>query len=166
MPHIESELSKVQGAKCFATFDLSSVYWQMKLDESSQECQSFITPNGIYTPTRVLHGTRNGVSHMQAGIQGILEPLIQSLLVWLDDLLVHAPDEKALLTLLRLFLEICRDANIKFHPGKCDLFARTVRWCGRLIRAMGSSSIPDASRGYEICRCRKLEPISNSSYVH
>jgi Reverse transcriptase (RNA-dependent DNA polymerase) len=166
MPHIESELSKVQGAKCFATFDLSSVYWQMKLDESSQECQSFITPNGIYTPTRVLHGTRNAVSHIQSGIQGILEPLSQSLLVWLDNLLVHAPDEKALLTLLRLFLEICRDANIKLHPGKFDLFARTVRWCGRLITGYGVKFDPRRVQGYEICRCRKLERISNSSYVH
>jgi hypothetical protein len=92
MPHIESELSKVQGAKCFATFDISCGYWQMKLDESSKECQSFITPNGIYTPTRVVHGTRKAVSHMQARIQGILEPLSQSLLVGLEHLLVHAPD--------------------------------------------------------------------------
>jgi hypothetical protein len=156
MPHIESELSKVQGAKCFATFDISCGYWQMKLDESSKECQSFITPNGIYTPTRVVHGTRKAVSHMQARIQGILEPLSQSLLVGLEHLLVHAPDEKALLILLRLFLAICRDANIKLHPGKCDLFARTVRWCGRLITGYG----------VKICRCRKLERISNSSCVH
>jgi hypothetical protein len=79
MPHIESELYKVRGAMCFATFDLSSGYWQLKLDESSQECQPFITPDGIYTPTRVLHGTRNAVSHIQACIQGILEPLSKSL---------------------------------------------------------------------------------------
>jgi hypothetical protein len=76
----------------------------MNLDESSQECISFKTQNGIYTPTRFLHGTRNAVSHMPAGIQGILEPFRKRLLVWLDDLLVHATDEKALLTLLLLLL--------------------------------------------------------------
>jgi Reverse transcriptase (RNA-dependent DNA polymerase)/RNase H-like domain found in reverse transcriptase len=147
MPHIESELSKVRGATCFATFDLSSGYWQLKLDESFQECQSFITPDGIYTPTRVLHGTRNAVSHIQACIQGILEPLSKSLLVWLDGLLVHATGEKALLDLLRKFLEICRDENIKLHPGKCNLFARTVRWCGRLITGSGVKFDPRRVQG-------------------
>jgi hypothetical protein len=38
MPHVESELSRVRGSKCFATFDLSNCYWQLPLAEDSQEC--------------------------------------------------------------------------------------------------------------------------------
>jgi hypothetical protein len=67
--------------------------------------------------------------------------------VWLDDLLVHATDEKALLTLLRLLIEIFRDANIKLRPGKCDIFARTVRWYGRIIKGYGVKFDPRRVQG-------------------
>jgi Reverse transcriptase (RNA-dependent DNA polymerase) len=102
----------VRGSKCFATFDLSHGYWQLQLDESSQECQSFITPDGIFSPTRVLHGTRNAVCHMQSSLQGIFAPLRERLLAWLDDLLLHATHEEMLLTLLRDFFEICREFKL------------------------------------------------------
>ena len=108
----------MSGSKCFSTFDLSNGYWQLKLDEVSQECQPIITPDGIYSPTRVLHGTRNALSHMQSELQGILGPLAEQILAWLDDLLLHAIDEDSLLHYLRIFFQICRDSNIKLHPGK------------------------------------------------
>jgi hypothetical protein len=57
MPHLESELAKLQGSTCFDTFDLSHGYWQLPLAPDSRECQSFITPDGVFSPTRVLHGT-------------------------------------------------------------------------------------------------------------
>jgi hypothetical protein len=75
MPHIESELSRLQGSTYFATFDLSHGYWQLELAPESQECQSFITPDGVFSPTRVLHGTSNAVLHLQAALQGVLKPL-------------------------------------------------------------------------------------------
>jgi Reverse transcriptase (RNA-dependent DNA polymerase)/RNase H-like domain found in reverse transcriptase len=152
MPHLESELSGLSGSKCFSTFDLSNGYWQLQLDEASQECQSFITPDGIYSPTRVLHGTRNAVSHMQSSLQGILHPLKGQLLAWLDDLLLHAADEASLLCHLRMLFQICQDADIKLHPGKCELFAREVRWCGRLISGSGVRFDPRRVQGL-----RKME---------
>jgi Reverse transcriptase (RNA-dependent DNA polymerase) len=121
----------------FATFDLSQGYWQLSLDADSQDCQSFITPDGVFTPTRVLHGTTNAVPHMQACMQGILGDLSDSILAWLDDLLMHAIDENALRKLLCLFFKLCRDYNLKLHPGKCVLFSKNVRWCGRLISSDG-----------------------------
>jgi hypothetical protein len=50
MPHIESELSSVHGSSRFCTFDLSHGYWQLELAAGSRECQSFITPEGVFTP--------------------------------------------------------------------------------------------------------------------
>jgi hypothetical protein len=61
MPHIESELARVHGSQFFATFDQIHGYWQLMLDPDSQECQSFLTPDGVFTPTRVLHGTSNAL---------------------------------------------------------------------------------------------------------
>lgn len=62
MPNLEQELTKLSDSRYFGTFDLSHGYWQLPLERKSQELQSFITPDGIYSPTRVLHGTTNAVS--------------------------------------------------------------------------------------------------------
>jgi hypothetical protein len=147
MPHLESELSRLSGSKFFATFDLSHGYWQVSLDEGSQAFQSFITPDGVYTPIRVLHGTNNAVPHMQASLQELLGPLYDNVLAWLDDLLLHTTSESELLSLLRLFLEICRSANLKLHPHKFSLFAVTARWCGRLLSAAGVKFDPRRIQG-------------------
>ena len=64
MPHLESIMQDLAGKSCFATFDLSQGYWQLPLHKDSQECQSFITQDGVFTPTRVLHGNTNSVAHL------------------------------------------------------------------------------------------------------
>jgi RNase H-like domain found in reverse transcriptase/Reverse transcriptase (RNA-dependent DNA polymerase)/Integrase zinc binding domain len=147
MPHLESELALVHGSKCFASFDLSNGYWQLELAADSQECQSFITPDGVFTPTRVLHGTSNAVAHMQAAVQGFLGPLVDHVLAWLDDLLMHAKSVAELLKYLRVFFSLCRVHNLKLHPGKCTLYSLEVHWCGRLISDVGVRFDPRRIQG-------------------
>jgi hypothetical protein len=147
MPYVESEVSRLHGSNYFATFDLSHGYWQLPLAVESQECQSFITPDGVYSPTRVLHGTTNAVTHMQSVLQEVLLPLAEHLLAWLDDLLLHASSIENLFGYLRTFFGLCRNFNLKLHPGKCVLFSVMVRWCGRLISSAGSKFDPRRIQG-------------------
>jgi hypothetical protein len=102
---------------------------------------------GVFTPNRVLHGTTNDVPHLQACVQGIVGDLSENILAWLEDLLTHAMDEPALLKLLRLFFQLCRNYNLELHPGKCVLFSKMVRWWGRVISFIrlyeGASFSPD-----------------------
>jgi hypothetical protein len=69
--------------------------------------------------------------------RGAVRPSPNTLLAWLDDLLMHAPEESSLLQALRLFFHLCTDYNIKLHPGVFVLFATLVRWCSRLISFQG-----------------------------
>jgi len=69
MPDLESSLGRLKNQKVFALIDLCQGYWQLPLHENSQECQSFITPDGVFSPTRVMHGQRNAVSYCQSSIQ-------------------------------------------------------------------------------------------------
>jgi RNase H-like domain found in reverse transcriptase/Reverse transcriptase (RNA-dependent DNA polymerase) len=126
---------------------LSHGYWQPPLARESQECQSFITPNGVYSPTRVLHGTTNAVTHLQAVLQEAFVSLEDNLFAWLDDLLLHAESIRHLLVHLRALFSLCRRFNLKLHPGKCVLFASVIRWCGRLISSEGSKFDPRRIQG-------------------
>ena len=97
----------------------------MLLAQLSQECQSFITPGGIYTPTRVFHGTNNAVSHLQSSLTGIIpKDLLDSILIWLDEILLHAPTVEIFLESIRSFFALCTKYKIKLHPAKCILFTK------------------------------------------
>ena len=66
MPHLESRLQDTQGSKCYANIDKAHAYWQLALDEESQEIHSIQTPIGVYTPTRILQGGTDSGNHYQA----------------------------------------------------------------------------------------------------
>jgi hypothetical protein len=59
LPKLQENGHDLYGSKDFATLDFCQGYWQIPLHKDSKYYQSFITPDGVNTPTRVLHGTRN-----------------------------------------------------------------------------------------------------------
>jgi hypothetical protein len=65
MPNFHDELQELHGSKVFAMLDFRQGYWKIPLHKYSKDSQSFITPDGVYTPTRVLHCTRKATQHLQ-----------------------------------------------------------------------------------------------------
>ena len=118
MPHFERAVSELAGYTAFATIDLCHGYWQMPLEESSQECQSFITPDGVFTPTRVLHGQTNATFYFQSTVSALCLSLRDKILQWLDDLLSHCANAEQLLGKLPAFFSICSKHRIKLHARK------------------------------------------------
>lgn len=138
MPNVEQELQSITGSKVYAKFDLSHGYWQFPLHEDSQECQSFVIPDGVYTPTRVLHGTTNAVTYLQSTIATLVPAeLISQVLFWLDDILIHHATLYGLLSAISKQLTLFKTINIKLHPEKCCFFSTSIRWCGRLLSRDG-----------------------------
>lgn len=74
MPNLDHELKKLSLSRFFDNFDMSHSYWQLMLALEYQELLSNITPDGIFSPTRVLHGTTNAVTHLQSLIAEIIPP--------------------------------------------------------------------------------------------
>jgi hypothetical protein len=65
-PNLQDELHDLHGSEVFSTLDFCQGYWQIPLLNVSQDCQSFITPDGVHITTRVLHGSRNATQHLQS----------------------------------------------------------------------------------------------------
>ncbi len=161
MPVLEHEIHKLAGSTCYANFDLSHAYWQLPLAVDSRECQSFITPDGVYTPTRVLHGTANAVAHLQSSLAELLTPKLYShILAWLDDLLIHAVTVEELIAAVELFLQLCKKYNIKLHALKCILYTISAKWCGRVISAEGVKFDPRRLDGL-----LNMEPPTTGSHL-
>jgi Reverse transcriptase (RNA-dependent DNA polymerase) len=133
MPNFQDELHDLHVSQVFASLDFCQGYWQIPLDKDSQDCQSFITPDGVYTPTRVLHGARNATQHLQSVLVVMIDDIKSNIKVWLDDCLLHTKTEDDLLATLNFFFKQCQEHGLKLHASKCVLFATTVRYCGKLI---------------------------------
>jgi hypothetical protein len=103
MPNLQDELHDLHGSKVFATLDFCQGYWQIPVHKDYQDCQSFITPDGVYTPTRVLHGTRNSRQHLQSVLVLMMDDVKSNIKVWLDDCLLHKKTEDDLLATLNFF---------------------------------------------------------------
>jgi hypothetical protein len=89
MPNLQDERHDLHGSEVFATLDVCQGYWQIPLQKDPQDCQSFITPDGVYTPTRVLHGTRNATQHLQSVLVVMMDDIKSNIKVWLDDCPLH-----------------------------------------------------------------------------
>jgi len=98
---------------------------------------SIQTPLGVYTPRRVLQGSTDAGNHFQSCTSQIFEDLIDCLLQWLDDFLIHAKTEEDLLKHVRQFFSQCRKFGLKVHAQKSHLFLRQAGFCGRMIDGEG-----------------------------
>jgi hypothetical protein len=101
-------LHDLHGSEVFATLDFCQGYWQIPLHKDSQDCQSFITPVGIYTPKRVLHGTRNATKYLQSVLVAAMKDIKSSIKIWLDDCLLHTKTEGDLFATLNFFVKQCQ----------------------------------------------------------
>jgi hypothetical protein len=72
MPNMEDELESLAGSKYFVTLDLMQGYRKLPLHEDPQECQSIITPDGVYAPTRVQRCATNATVHIQSIMENLM----------------------------------------------------------------------------------------------
>jgi RNase H-like domain found in reverse transcriptase len=110
----------------------------------------------VYTPTRVLHGTRNATQHLQSVLVVMMNDIKSNIKVWLDDCLLHTKMEDDLLATLNFFFKKCQEHGLKQHASKCVLFATTVRYCGRLITKDGVRFDPKNMEALQKMREQKI----------
>jgi Reverse transcriptase (RNA-dependent DNA polymerase) len=142
MPHLPDVINNFQGRQFFGSFDFLHGYWQLPLAENSQECQSIETPFGVFTQTRVLHGTTNATAHMQACIEQLLKNIRDNVAIWLDDVAPHGATETEYLDALEEFFRRVQQARLKLYANKVTLISDTVTICGRIISRDGVKYSP------------------------
>jgi hypothetical protein len=91
IPHLDIVLNKLSRSKFFSTIDYCKGYWQLSLEKQSREYISFVTPDGIWTSTRLLQGQADAVFLFQNGMQENLGDLLDyCVLLWVDDVFHYA----------------------------------------------------------------------------
>lgn len=168
MDFIDHESTKTLKSKTFATDYFTHRYWQILLATDSRIFQSIITPDGIFSPIRVLHGTTNACLHLQAFLIMKLPPeLLERAFLLLDDCLFNEETTESLLRDLRRIFEFCVAYIQKLNPSKCYLYMTEAHWCSRITSSNGirhnpfnvdglptwSAGRPEANFNYSFARC-------------
>jgi hypothetical protein len=128
---------RLAASACSASADFSKRYWQLALDEDSQECQSFAALDGVYTPHRDLHGQVSAPACAQAAVRIMFQGLADKRLSWLVDMLLHCRDVDGLLRVQEPFLNGRAASSVKLGAARMDLCSQDVRWCGRVVSKDG-----------------------------
>ncbi|KAG3105674.1 hypothetical protein PI124_g13586 [Phytophthora idaei] len=116
----------------------------MPLHPSSREMFSFVTEGGGFTPTRVPQGASDSAVHFQSEMNEVLRNLLfKGVLVWIDDILLYARTAGSFLEDLEKCFSIPRQRRLKLNAHKCKLFAKRVKWCGKVIDGEGVEHGPE-----------------------
>ena len=91
LPRIDNSLDMLAGAKWFSILDLSSGYWQVKLDPESHPISAFVTIYGLYQWKVRSFGLCNAPATFETLIEKILVGLQwKTCLCYLDGVVVYS----------------------------------------------------------------------------
>lgn len=147
IPRIDDLLDQLGEARYFSTLDLAAGYWQIQVDEASQERTAFVTHQGLFEFRVMPFGLRNAPSVFQRVMQQILSGLNPAdgqefVEVYIDDVLIFSHTIEEHIDHLCLVLERLRNANLKLKPSKCHFLRQSLEYLGHIITPRGLKPNP------------------------
>ena len=144
LPRIDDSLDALSGSKFFSTLDLVSGYWQVPLDADASEKSAFATRSGLWKWKVLPFGLTSAPATFQRLMERVLHGLHwKSLLLYLDDIIVIAPDFNTHLQRLEEVLKRLQQAGLKLKPSKCELLQPEVRYLGHIVSSTGVATDPE-----------------------
>lgn len=127
LPRISDILTIVSDGKIFSKIDLASAYNQLELDEESKNYTFCSTHIGNFTMNRLPFGFKPATGIFQFEIDKIIKGN-PGVVVFLDDILVSAPDIKTHNERLEILLKRFRSAGMSINLKK-TWFAEKMNAC-------------------------------------
>ena len=144
LPRIDESLDALAGSKYFSTLDLVSGYWQVPMDSDAQDKSAFITRAGLWKWKVLPFGLTSAPATFQRLMEQVVHGLHwKTLLLYLDDIIVIAPDFQTHLTRLGEVFDRLRQAGLKLKPTKCELLQTEVRYLGHVVSQHGVATDPE-----------------------
>jgi len=140
LPRLESFMERVAGKRFFGTLDLFGGYWQLPLHPDSQQFFSILTDAGIWTPLRLIQGSRNAAGPFQAIVGEVLGDALYSACVqYIDDVMVFGATEEEFIDNWILVLKRLHSVGLKVSAKKTQFYAKSIKYCGRIFTPDGAT---------------------------
>ncbi|EZG43551.1 putative retrotransposon protein, partial [Gregarina niphandrodes] len=134
IPRIDDLLRAVRGSRWFVALDLRAGYWQVAMRERDVPKTAFRTPTGLFEFVVMPFGLVNAPATFQRMVEQLFGDMYWSgVLVYLDDILVHAPTLDEVLRLLGEVLRRLQAAGLKLRLSKCTFLPKQIEYLGHVI---------------------------------
>ena len=136
-------LHKLNGAKFFSVVDLTSSFFNHKLDSDSSKLTTFGTPFGRYCYLRMPMGTSLSSDVYQYKVDAHLDK-IKNCMAIADDTIMYGyrDDGKDHDETVREVLEKAKAVGMRFNPSKCQFRKTQVKFFGLILSRQGVSPDP------------------------
>ena len=134
LPRINDVIDSLDGNCYFSIFDLTSGYFQMALDEESQNVTTFVTPMGLYKWKRLPMGLASAPGAFQNLMELIKSGLSYEVaLVYLDDIIVFGRSFEGHLNRLDLVFGRLIDAGLKLKAQNEGFLQEKIHFLGHIV---------------------------------
>ncbi|KAL7839003.1 hypothetical protein SRHO_G00256610 [Serrasalmus rhombeus] len=141
---INDALDKVAGSSWFSSLDLRSGYWQVELAPEAREKTAFTLGAGLWQFRVMAFGLQNAPATFERLMERVLAGIPKErCILYLDDLLAHAPTFDEALACLEQVIGAIKAANLRLHPKKCLLLQRKVQFLGHVVSGDGVATDPE-----------------------
>ena len=139
IPKCPDTVESLVGAHYFATIDLKSSFWQVKVSEESRQYTAFTVGSmGVYEFLCMPYGLCNAPATFQHLMQNCLGELNLSFaMVYLDDVIMYSEMPEDHLTWLQAVFDHFAHHGLKLKPSKCHFFKEEISYLGHEISAKG-----------------------------
>lgn len=138
LPRVEDCLDRLAGAKVFTKMDLRSGFHQLRVHGDDVAKTSFATRFGSFEWLVCPFGLADLPATFQRLMNEVVGDLLdQGVVVYLDDLLVYAPDRASHDTLVVRLLQRLKAAGLVVHPQKCVWAVHSVEFLGHQVTPEG-----------------------------
>ena len=139
LPRICESLDSLVGSAYFSTFDLTSGFWQVPMEEESKQFTTFTLGSmGLFECDRMPFGLCNAPATFQRLMQNCLGELnLTYCLIYLDDVIVYSKTPAEHLQQMRVVFDRLREHELKLKPSKCNLFKTEIIYLAHHISKDG-----------------------------
>ena len=152
LPVMSEVLQNLANSDTFTTLDCMAGFWQIALDEDSKEKTAFSTREGHFHFNDLPFGLKDaGNSFERAAMAALADLVCNTMLVYLDDLIICSKGTEEHFRKLRKVFEKLRAANFTLKLSKCELFRSELSFLGHRVSKDGLSV--EESRKLAIKNC-------------
>ena len=138
IPSIEEKFDTSEGSAYFSSIGMSTGFYQVPMEDSSQDYTVFSIPFGSFEWLRMPMGLTGSPPNFQCLVEKVLVGLTRKFCVpYLDDIIIISSTPEEHLQLLRLNFARFRAHNSKINPYKCDFSRMTVEFLGHIASKDG-----------------------------
>lgn len=144
LPRIQESIDSLAGTKWFISLDLRSAYNQIPMAAEDRDKTSFTTPFGTYNWRVMSFGLCNAPATFQRLMNTVFrDDLFQTMLCYLDDILIFGRSIQETLERLDTILKKLRHYGLKIEIRKCQFFQEEVTYLGHRVSANGIATDPE-----------------------